>query len=180
MIFAGSGGQGILTAGKLLAACAMAEDRHVTFFPSYGSEVRGGTAHCHVVMDDEPIVSPLVEEATALLIMNAPSMERFLPLLRRAGLMVLNTSLAEPPEGADGIDVLGIPASDVANDIGSVQVANMVMLSALNEARRLVRAGRLRDALAKSLHGRREKFIPLNEKALEAGRELARRWLEKG
>jgi len=179
MIFAGFGGQGILTAGKLLAECAMAEGREVTFFPSYGSEVRGGTAHCHVVMDDEPISSPLVEEATALLIMNQPSLERFLPALVAGGFVTLNTSMAEVPGKTDGIELLAIPASELANDIGSVRVANMIMLAALNEVRGLVKPGRLHDVLVEKSTGRRERFIPLNEKALQAGRDCARDWMRK-
>ena len=94
IIFAGSGGQGLLTVGKLLAQCSMEEGRHVTCFPSYGSEVRGGTSHCHVIVSDEEIYSPLVEDATALMIMNQPSLERFGPQLIRPGLLVLNTSMA--------------------------------------------------------------------------------------
>ncbi len=179
VIFAGFGGQGLLTAGKLLAECAMVEDRHVTFFPSYGSEVRGGTSHCHVVIDDEPISSPLIEEATVLFIMNEPSLERFLPALVRGGFMVLNSSMADVPGEAEEIEVLEIPATELANDIGSIRVANMVMLSALNEVRGLVKSERLHDTLVVSLRGRRERFIPHNEKALEAGRECAREWMKK-
>jgi len=179
MVFAGFGGQGLLTAGKLLAECAMVEDRHVTFFPSYGSEVRGGTSHCHVVIDDEAISSPLVEEATALLIMNEPSLTRFLPALAPGGFLVLNTSMAETPEETDELELLTIPASELANDIGSVRVANMIMLSALNHVRGLVDPKRLHDTLVASLTGRRKRFIPLNEKALEAGRECAREWIKK-
>lgn len=179
MIFAGFGGQGLLTAGKLLAECAMAEGREVTFFPSYGSEVRGGTSHCHVVISDEPIASPLVEEATALLIMNQPSLERFLPTLERGGFVTLNTSMAEAPENMDGLELLAIPASELAREIGSVRVANMIMLSALNEVRALVTPGRLHDLLIEKSSGRRERFIPLNEKALQTGRDRARDWMGK-
>jgi len=179
LIFSGFGGQGLLTAGKLLAACAMAEGRHVTFFPSYGAEVRGGTAHCHVVIGDGPIASPMVEEATALLIMNTPSVARFLPRLVRGGLLVLNSSMAPSPEESDGIELLGIRATKLATDIGSPQVANMMMLAALNEVKRLVKPERLMQVLAESLTGQKERFIPLNEKAMEAGRKYARDWLRK-
>ena len=179
MIFAGFGGQGLLLAGKLLAECAMLEDKHVTYFPSYGGEVRGGTANCHVVVSDSPIASPLVERATALVIMNQPSMGRFLPVLQRGGLLLLNSSLAETPADLAGVEVLEIAASRIANDIGSVQVANMIMLSALNEIRRLVRPARLHDTLVKALAGAKERFIPLNEKALETGKTLAGEWMKK-
>jgi 2-oxoglutarate ferredoxin oxidoreductase subunit gamma len=176
LIFSGSGGQGLLTAGKLLAACTMAEGRHVTYFPSYGSEVRGGTANCLMVVSDKPIASPVVEEATALLIMNEASMERFLPMLAPGGLMVLNTSMVEAPAKLKGVDVLGIPATAMATDFGMVQVANVIMLSALCEAKRLVKIETLHAALVKALSGRRAASIPANEKALEAGRSLAAEW----
>ena len=179
LIFSGFGGQGLLTAGRLLAACAMAEGRHVTFFPSYGAEVRGGTAHCHVIIRDEPIASPLVEESTALLIMNALSMERFLPTLGPGGLMVLNASMAQAPVKSDGVELLTLHATELAADIGSRQVANMILLAALNEVKRLVKPERLLGTLAESLTGRKERFIPLNEKAIEVGRKHARDWLKK-
>jgi len=179
MIFAGFGGQGLLTAGKLLAECAMREEKHVTYFPSYGGEVRGGTANCHVVVSDIPVASPLVERATALVIMNKPSLGRFLPVLAPGGLMLLNVSLAKAPAGLDGVDLFEIPASELASGIGSVQVANMIMLSALNAVRRLVEPARLHDTLVKALAGHKERFIPLNEKALDAGRKLAGEWMKK-
>ena len=96
MIFSGSGGQGLLTAGKLLAVCAMDAGMQVTYFPSYGAEVRGGTANCRVIISEKPIASPLVEEATAVLAMNAASLTRFMPLLVEDGLMVLNSSMDAP------------------------------------------------------------------------------------
>jgi len=178
-IFAGFGGQGILTMGKLLAACAMQEGRHVTYFPAYGSEVRGGTAHSQVVIGDEPIASPLVEEATALVVMNEPSLNRFLPQLGAGGLLMLNTTLIETMRTVDSADVLEIPATELANDIGDVRVANMIMLSALVEVRELVAHEVLHDMLVAALRGRREATIPANEAALEKGRELATAWMKK-
>jgi 2-oxoglutarate ferredoxin oxidoreductase subunit gamma len=179
MIFAGFGGQGIMTAGKLLAACAMAEDKHVTYFPAYGTEVRGGTANCQVVVSDEEIASPLVEEATSLIVMNGPSMTRFFPELVKGGVMVLNTSICEPPEKLDGRRVLGIDATELARDVGAVQVANVLMLAALNEVRRIVDPSRLLSIIVKGLSGRKAQFVPMNEKAFETGRKLAAEWLKK-
>jgi 2-oxoglutarate ferredoxin oxidoreductase subunit gamma len=179
MIFSGFGGQGLITAGKLLVACAMSEGKHVTYFPSYGGEVRGGTANCQVVVSDGPILSPVVEEATGLLIMNEPSMERFLPMLAPGGLVVLNTSMVDAPRRLDGREVLGVSATETATELGNVQVANMIMLSALNEARGIVKPRTLHDALVEALSGRREKTIPANEKALEAGRKFASEWMAK-
>jgi len=179
MIFAGFGGQGVLTIGKLLAACAMKESRHVTFFPSYGGEVRGGTANCQVVIADDPIASPLVEEATALLILNEPSMNRFRPVLRAGGLMVLNVSMVETLPTIESADVMEIPATALAGKIGDVRVANTIMLAALNEARKLVDGENLHDVLVDALGGRRSDTIPANEAALEKGRDLGAEWLKK-
>lgn len=163
----------MLTVGKLLAQCGMEEGRHVTYFPSYGSEVRGGTAHCHVIVSDEEICSPLVEDATALLIMNQPSLERFGPQLIRSGLLVLNTSMAASPASMRGRKLIEVPASDIARRLGNVRVANMVMLGALNKTLGLVKPTRLIAALARRLAGKGDAIMPLNEKALARGEELA-------
>jgi 2-oxoglutarate ferredoxin oxidoreductase subunit gamma len=179
LIFSGSGGQGLMTAGKLLVAAAMGEGKHVTYFPSYGSEVRGGTANCQMVVSDSAVLSPVVEEATALLMMNEESMKRFLPILAEGWLIVLNTSMAEPPRETPGIRVLGVPATEIAAKLGAVQGANVVMLAALNEAKRLVAFDALRDEIRKALRGRRAALIPANEQALDAGRDAARAWLAK-
>jgi 2-oxoglutarate ferredoxin oxidoreductase subunit gamma len=176
MVFAGFGGQGLLTVGKLLAAAAMKEGKHVTYFPSYGSEVRGGTANCQVVVSDEKIASPLVEQATSLLIMNAASMMRFLPTLTEGGLMALNISMVKAPKLDGGREVIQIPATEIAQKIGSVQVANAVMLAALNEARAIVDHDLLLETFCAGLRGRKDEFIPLNEKAFQAGRDLAANW----
>ncbi len=175
LIFSGFGGQGLITAGKLLVACAMSEGKHVTYFPSYGSAVRGGTANCQMVVSDEPILSPVVERATVLLMMNGPSMQKFLPRLEPGGLMVLNTSMVEAPQ-ADGVRVLGVRATEIAQEIGTVQVANVVMLSALNQITRMVEFKTLHEGLVTALKGRREALIPANEKAIEAGRRAADVW----
>ena len=179
MIFAGFGGQGLLTAGKLLAESAMREGKYVTYFPSYGGEVRGGTANCHVVVSDESVASPLVEKASSLVIMNKASLGRFLPVLAPGGLLLLNVSMAKTPAGLEGVEVMEIAASELAAGIGAVQVANMIMLSALNEARRLVQPERLHDTLVEALSGHKARFIPFNEKALETGRKLAGEWMKK-
>ena len=173
MILAGSGGQGILTTGKLIAECAMAEGLHVTYFPSYGSEVRGGTAHCHVLLSDERIFSPLVEEATALLMMNQASLDRFGAQLAPGGLLVLNSSMAGVKTPSRSWNVVEVPASDIARKLGDVRVANMVMLGALNRALGLVRRDRILEALSLRLAGKAQSLMPLNEQALAQGETLA-------
>ena len=170
----------MLTMGKLLAECGMAEGWQVTYFPSYGAEVRGGTAHCQVVLSDQEIYSPLVEDATALLVMNQPSLERFGSQLVRGGLLVLNSSMAGITDGLPGRKVLEVPASDIARKMGSVRVANMVMLGALNGTLGLVKSERILTALAQRLTGKAEALMPLNEKALATGQELAARFSAAG
>ena len=175
MILAGSGGQGLLTLGKVLAECGMLEGRQVTYFPSYGAEVRGGTAHSHVVISDDGIFSPLVENATALLIMNQPSLERFGRRLVQGGLLVLNSSMASSPKPVRARRLIEAPASDIARRLGDVRVANMVMLGALNASLGLVKFDHILAALARQLAGKAEALMPLNEKALAKGEELADR-----
>ena len=177
IVFAGFGGQGLITLGKLVAACAMEEGREVTYFPSYGSEVRGGTANCRVIISDNPIASPLIVEASALLIMNELSMKRFCSALEPGGLMVLNTSLSPLPENADKLKLLTIDATQLADDLGSTKVANMIMLGALNEIEELVDFGRLLKMVGEVLGQRSKELLPLNNKAIEIGRQLARDWL---
>jgi len=172
MIFAGAGGQGLMTLGKLVALSAMREGLQVTWFPSYGAEVRGGTAHCHVVVKDSEIFSPLVEAATALGIMNKPSFEKFSPRLADGGLLALNTSLVEPPESWNG-ELLAVDATGVANELGEIRSANMVMLGALNARKALFSDETLEGALEEFLGKRRSGLLEVNLAAYRRGREFA-------
>lgn len=138
-IIAGSGGQGILFLGKALAVACMREGRHVTWFPSYGAEMRGGTANCTVVLSDEMIGSPVVLRPDILIVMNLASLQRFLPSLRRKGLLLYDSSLIETPLTRRGIEGLPVPATDLANVAGNIRSANMVMLGALTARTELVR-----------------------------------------
>lgn len=171
MIFAGAGGQGLMTLGKLVAQAVMEADLNVTWYPSYGAEVRGGTAHCHVIVSDSEIYSPLVERASVLVIMNEQSLKRFHSRLAEGGILVLNTSLAERPESCNGT-VLSVPATDMANELKDIRVANMAMLGALNAAKRIVDDEYIRKALGAFLSGRQD-LLKLNLKAYERGRECA-------
>jgi 2-oxoglutarate ferredoxin oxidoreductase subunit gamma len=173
LIIAGAGGQGIMLMGKLLALAAMNEDLHVTWFPSYGAEVRGGTAHCHMVLSDTEVYSPLVEKAGTLVILNEPSLVRFETRLAPWGTLVLNTSLAEPPTGLDG-RILAVPATDIANELGNIRVANMVMLAALNAAKRLVKDETLWGAVEEFAGAGRADLLEVNRKAYERGLEIGR------
>jgi len=173
-VVAGFGGQGILTVGKLLCMSALAEGRHVTYLPSYGSEVRGGTANCQLVFSPDPISSPLVEEADSLIIFNTLSYERFAARLKPGGLMLLNSSGTDPEgEGpAATATVLSIPAAELAADLGSVRVTNVIMLGAFLAACPLVRPQTAMAAL-KELLGSKTDLLALNVQAFEEGSRQA-------
>ncbi len=169
LIIAGFGGQGILFAGRLLAQSAMLEGRHVTWFPSYGAEIRGGTANCTVIISDDMIGSPVVRQPDSLLIMNEASMKKFEPLLKPQGLLIINTSLIkELPERSD-IEIVKIKATDIAEEFGSSQTANMVMLGALIAKTRIINAGTISTALKEIIPEYRKNVIQINERAFKGG-----------
>jgi 2-oxoglutarate ferredoxin oxidoreductase subunit gamma len=174
LIAAGSGGQGVLTLAKLLCTAAMDEGKTVTYFPSYGAEVRGGTANCQVVLSTHHIHAPLVEHAHSLIVLNQPSYERFLPRLTPGGLLVANTSAvdlaAEPP--AHAITV-ALPAAETAARMGDVRVGNVIMLGAFAAACHVVSQQACRRALRELFVGRRAGMLDLNLAAFQAGIEMA-------
>lgn len=169
LLIAGFGGQGILFAGKLLAQSAMLEGRHVTWFPSYGAEIRGGTANCTVIISDDMIGSPVVRQPDSLLIMNEASMKKFEPLLKPQGLLIINTSLIKNlPERSD-IEIIKIKATDIAEEFGSSQIANMVMLGALIAKTRIINPGTISTALKEIIPEHRKNVIQINERAFKGG-----------
>src|SRR5512136_691159 len=141
MIFAGFGGQGALFAGQLLAYAALGEDKHVTWIPSYGPEMRGGTAHCVVIVSDEEIGAPIIRNPTAAMVLNLPSMDKYEPLVKPGGVLVINRSLIAKPATRQDIRVVEVMANDLAAEIGSAKMANVVMLGALLETTRAVSLG---------------------------------------
>jgi len=170
MIFSGFGGQGLMTLGKFTAELLM-HDHEVTYFPSYGTEVRGGTAYCHVCVSDRPIASPVVEEATTLVVMNQMSYDRFAPIVQPGGLVLSNAGMVEPTDAHGSARLLGIDASGLANELGNVRVANMVMLGALAKLKNLADEKDLVALLEKKLGadpGKR-KILGLNRQALKVG-----------
>lgn len=172
IIFAGFGGQGILSMGKFLAYAGLEEDMNVSWFPSYGPEMRGGTSNCSVILSDEPVGSPLVADATTVVVMNRPSLDKFERIVVPGGLLIIDSDLVNrEPERTD-IDVIKIPAQKAAEEVGSKKIANMVLLGALVERTGIIPM----EALLKSLkaHGK-EQFYELNKKALEKGAEYARK-----
>jgi 2-oxoglutarate ferredoxin oxidoreductase subunit gamma len=173
-IFAGFGGQGLMSLGKLTAKLMMDEGLHVTYFPSYGAEVRGGTAKCHVIVSSDEITSPIVEQADTLVIMNQPSWEKYKSFLAPDGIALLNTSMMEPTDPPPATLLLEVPATQMATDLGDVRCANMVMMGAYNVLRELVPLDKLIAAMQQSFGERKRNIWQINEQAIEAGRRFAR------
>jgi 2-oxoglutarate ferredoxin oxidoreductase subunit gamma len=171
VIFAGFGGQGILSMGKFLAYAGLEEDLNVSWFPSYGPEMRGGTSNCSVIVSSDSIGSPLVTDATAIIVMNRPSLDKFEGTVIPGGTLIIDTDIVNrDPERSD-IDVIRIPAQSAAEEVGSKKIANMILLGALVEKTKVVTMEALLKALKE--HGK-EQFYELNKKALEKGAEYVK------
>jgi 2-oxoglutarate ferredoxin oxidoreductase subunit gamma len=175
IIIAGWGGQGVLLLGRLLARGSLTLGKQVTYFPSYGTEVRGGTANCHVKIADGEIYSPLVEHPTVLVVMNQPSYDRFRAALASEGWLLANGTMARlAPADVRRERSLAIPATEVASSLGNLVVANMVMLGALNEVLGLLPEKTIERCLAEELGGGKAGLLPVNLQALAAGAEAVR------
>jgi len=173
VIIAGFGGQGVIFAGKLLAQAMMAEGRNVTYFPAYGPEVRGGRAHCHVVVSSDEIFSPVIARPDTLIVMNQISWDYFAPSLSPEGVAVVNsTMVATGPAGIPG-RLIPVPAAEIANELGDVRVTNMIMLGAYNHARSLLPLDRLLEHLRSALADRKAALYELNCQAVRKGVEAA-------
>jgi 2-oxoglutarate ferredoxin oxidoreductase subunit gamma len=168
-IFSGFGGQGVLSMGFTLANAAMLEGRYVTYLPSYGVEVRGGTANCTVVVSDEEIASPVASEPEFVVAMNQPSFNRFQNILQSGGLMCVNASLVNASSVRSDIEVLSIPTSELAEKLGTIKVANMIMLGVLIRASNIISFDAMIKNLAELLGEGKSKLIKLNREALETG-----------
>jgi 2-oxoglutarate ferredoxin oxidoreductase subunit gamma len=163
IIFSGFGGQGALFAGQLLAYAAMDEGKHVTWIPSYGPEMRGGTAHCIVIVSDEEIGAPIIRHPSAAVVLNIPSMDKYEPLVKAGGVLVINRSLVD--------------ASSVATELGSMRMANVILLGGLLATKAIVRMDSVAAALDAHLPEKRKHLIKPNQAALYKGAEIARQQL---
>jgi 2-oxoglutarate ferredoxin oxidoreductase subunit gamma len=173
VIISGFGGQGAMFVGEMLAHAALEEGRHVTWLPSYGPEMRGGTAHCIVIVSGEEIGSPVVRNPTAAIVMNNPSMEKYEPLVRPGGLLVVNASLVAHRPSRDDIRYVSIPASSLAEEAGGEKLANMVLLGAALEALPIVEPGSVVKVLGKHISERHRHLLEANARALRAGAQAA-------
>lgn len=170
ILFAGFGGQGILSMGKFLAYAGMDAGLNVSWLPSYGPEMRGGTANCSVILTDDIVGSPIVTEASTLVVMNRPSLDKFEHAIKPNGLLIIDSDMVNRlPERSD-IEIISIPAQTIAEEIGSKTIANMVLLGALITKTKIVSMDNFLKALKE--HGK-EKFYEANKKALEKGAEYA-------
>lgn len=172
-VFAGFGGQGVLLAGKLLAEAAMTVGREVVWLPSYGPEMRGGTANCTVIVADEPIASPIISNPRDAVVMNRPSLEKFCLLQRAGGFAIINSSLINVKPDRNDLKQVEVPANQIAIANGSARSANMVMLGAYVGATGIVSFDTLLEQ-AKHEFAKRPKLLPVNLKCLEDGYQLGR------
>ncbi len=169
VIIAGFGGQGVLLAGKLLAWAGMLGGKFVTWFPSYGAEMRGGTANCTVIISDEEIGSPVVDNPGALIAMNEASAVKFSGNVGRGGVIILNSSLVKEEIKKPGRRVYKVPANEIAGAIGNPRVVNMVMLGAYLKVSGAASIGQITKALEESLPPRNRHLLDANLSALEKG-----------
>lgn len=171
VIISGFGGQGTLYAGQVYAYAGMDEGRHVTWLPSYGPEMRGGTANCTVVISDEEIGSPSALHPRAVIALNLPSLDKYEPLVAPGGFLIVNQSMVNREPTRTDIHWLTIPANDIARELGNERAANMVLLGALEGNIKALPDGALERALAAHTAERLKKFIGLNIEALHRGAE---------
>lgn len=168
-IFAGFGGQGVLLIGQLLAYAGMLEDKEVSWLPSYGPEMRGGTANCSVVISDEPVASPIVTKATSVIAMNRPSLDKFEANVQPGGSIFINSSIIDKKAERSDINAYYVPCNDVAEQLGNPRVANMVMLGAYIAKTKCVDIEDVLKALLYKLGEKKAHLIPLNREALLKG-----------
>ena len=174
IIFAGFGGQGVLSMGQIIAYASLIENKEVSWMPAYGPEMRGGTANCTVIVSDAPISSPMVARFDSAIMLNQPSLDKFESALKPGGLLMYEASaIINPPTRTD-IEIFSVPAAEEALKMNKKQVANMIMVGAFLEKRPILKIENILKALKKVLPERHHHTIPLNEKALLLGQQLAK------
>jgi len=172
VLLAGFGGQGILSAGQLLTYAGILEGKHVTWVPSYGAEMRGGTANCGVTISSRPISSPIVSEPEALVAMNKPSLEKLEQSVVSNGLILVNSSLVNGKVTRKDVQVMYIPANKLAEELGNNKVAVNIVLGALIFLTQIVSLDSTVESLGKVLPPHHQKLITLNQRALKAGAQF--------
>jgi len=174
VIMAGFGGQGVLLIGKMLALAGMAEGKQVSWMPSYGPEMRGGTANCTVVISDRPVGSPVIRSPRGVVALNLPSLDKFEPRLKPGGVLVINTSLITRDASRDDVLVVRVAANEVANELGNPRGTNMVALGAYVGASEVVSMAEVEQVVRYTFE-KKPKLIDVNLEALHKGYEIGKR-----
>ncbi|MDY0234927.1 MAG: 2-oxoacid:acceptor oxidoreductase family protein [Gudongella sp.] len=172
LIIAGFGGQGVMAMGQLLTYSGMIEGKNVSWLPSYGPEMRGGTANCNVNISTAPVASPIVVEATTAIVLNLPSLDKFEASVIPGGNLLINSSLIERKAERDDVTAYYIPANDIAMEVGSIRAANMVLLGALIEITGVIKVESVTEAFGKVFGEAKAHLLPMNMEALKRGSEL--------
>ncbi len=172
IIISGFGGQGVVSSGIILAHAGMIENKHVTFFPSYGAEMRGGTANCSVVISSEPVASPIVANPDIIIVMNEPSLTRFEPAVKSDGFVFFNQTLIKSRPKRTDVLVIPVEANAIAEELGQGRIANMVMIGVMAKKTGLLELETLKKAQRKRFLKANNDQLSLNDKALERGYDL--------
>ena len=173
-IMAGFGGQGLLFSGKVLAHAALIEGKELSWLPSYGPEMRGGTCNCSVIVSDDPVGSPIIAHPNILMVMNEPSLDKFEGAVAPGGTVFVDSALIARKLRRADVEAVYIPATQMAKEMEAVSLANMVILGAIVERLRCVRPETVADALRHTISDRRANLLELNLKAVEAGAKFIR------
>jgi 2-oxoglutarate ferredoxin oxidoreductase subunit gamma len=173
-IIAGFGGQGVMLMGELICEAATKLNLYATFFPSYGPEMRGGTANCNVIVSSSPIASPVLALSKNIVVMNKPSLDKFESKVKEGGVLFMNSSLIDREPTRKDIEVIKIPANEIADRIGKTVVANMVMLGVVIEKTKILPLETVKEVVEKFLSERKKELIEINIKALEEGAKLVK------
>ena len=170
-LFAGFGGQGLLFSGKVLAYKGLIEDKNVSWLPSYGPEMRGGTANCSVIVSDEPVGAPIISNPDVLVAMNLPSLDKYEPLVKKGGTILVDSSLIERKVTRDDVNVYYIPATKLAGENGAPTLADMILVGKMLNVFEEYDPENVRTALGKCVSARHADLLELNLKAMEIGRD---------
>ena len=168
-VFSGSGGQGIMSAGIMLAHAAIDMGKHATFLPEYGPEQRGGSAKCTVIISDDEIVSPLTKKCDNLVALNEQAFNKFSDTVKEGGRLIANSSLVTSDISAEGINAIGVPVDDIALEVGSIKVANVVIIGVLIGATDVVSKDIFVQSLEAKFKEKKPEILEMNMKALEKG-----------
>lgn len=172
IVIAGFGGQGVLFAGQLLAYAGMDAGRHVTWIPSYGPEMRGGTAHCVVIVSDQPIGAPVVARPDVAIVLNLPSYDKYEPLVKPGGLLVVNSSLVQDESERTDIDIVSVPANAITEEWGTAKMLNMAALGAMLAARPVLSLDVIEKALAEHLPAGKQHLVESNLQVIRHGYQV--------